>query len=87
MVEDWIGWSMSARIDQQPGKSRRWIGYVVTASWYVWTRVAFKCVPVALALGIHDERGDLFAAVRLMALGAEAVPGNFVVPLMNAAVP
>ncbi|KAL4967234.1 wax synthase family protein [Aspergillus stella-maris] len=43
-----------------------------------WTRVHWKVVPVALAAGIRDERGDLFAAVEFIRLSAKAVPGNVV---------
>ncbi|CAP92705.1 hypothetical protein E8E15_002425 [Penicillium rubens] len=62
----------------QPGVMRRWMGYAITLSWYVWSRVQLKGVPVALAMGIEDERGDLFAALELVRLSAAAVPGNFV---------
>jgi hypothetical protein len=54
------------------------MGYAITLSWYVWSRVQLKGVPVALAMGIEDERGDLFAALELVRLSAVAVPGNFV---------
>ncbi|KAJ6142502.1 hypothetical protein N7471_001955 [Penicillium samsonianum] len=60
------------------GGMRRWVGYAVTLSWYVWSRVQLKGVPVALAMGIRNERGELFAALDLVQQSAAAVPGNFV---------
>ena len=85
MVEDLGCWTLG--IDDQkkrlPSSLRRWVGYMVTASWYIWSRVTLKAVPLALAHGIHDRRGELFAAVELVDRGAVAVPGNFVAAAMR----
>lgn len=80
MLEDLGCWALGVddRAGKSPGMMRRWIGYAITLSWYVWTRVQFKAVPVALAMGIQDERGSLFAALELVRQSAAAVPGNFV---------
>ena len=77
-IEDTFSWALAIDDNQPPSKSRRWIGYSTTATWYIWTRVTLKYIPLASAMGVRDDRGELFAAVRLMRLGAEAVPGNFV---------
>lgn len=69
-------------IDDQAGHpptpTRRWLGYAITGAWYTWSRVALKAVPVAMAHGIRNDRGPLFAAVELVERGAVPVPGNFV---------
>lgn len=62
----------------KPGGMRRWVGYATTLSWYVWSRVYLKGVPVALAMGARHERRDLLAALELVRESAAAVPGNFV---------
>ncbi|EKV11533.1 MacI [Penicillium digitatum] len=79
MAEDLCCWGLG--IDDRGAKPRwmrRWVGYATTLSWYVWSRVYLKGVPVALAMGIHHEAGDLFAALELVQQSAAAVPGNFV---------
>jgi len=80
IVEDLACWVLG--IDDQaaskPTTLRRWAGYTIAGSWYIWSRVALKAVPLALAHGIRDERGPLFAALELVERGAIAVPGNFV---------
>ncbi|KAJ5359807.1 hypothetical protein N7517_008998 [Penicillium concentricum] len=62
----------------KPGGLRLWVGYATTLSWYVWSRVQLKGIPVALGIGIHHERGDLLAALEHVRQSAAAVPGNFV---------
>ncbi|KGO67470.1 hypothetical protein PITC_009210 [Penicillium italicum] len=79
MAEDLGCWVLG--IDDrraQPGGMRRWVGYATTLSWYVWSRVHLKGVPVALATGVQHERGDLLAALELVRESSAAVPGNFV---------
>lgn len=84
MVEDLLLWFMEDIGAQLLGGSStlmlifRVAGFIYTASFYVFTRVKFKCVPLTVAHGIHDERGELFAAVELLRRGVVAVPGNFV---------
>lgn len=79
-VEDLACWTLG--IDDQAGRpptpTRRWLGYAITGIWYIWSRVALKAVPLAVAHGIRNERGPLFAALELVERGAVAVPGNFV---------
>lgn len=63
----------------QPGVMRRWMGYAITLSWYVWSRVQLKGVPVALAMGIEDGgEGGFLAALKLVRRSAVAVTGNVV---------
>ncbi|RMZ77833.1 hypothetical protein DV737_g4174, partial [Chaetothyriales sp. CBS 132003] len=84
IADDGVLWALG--VDYRKGKREdgRWmrklLGYLVTATWYIYTRVWFKAVPLAIAHGIRDDngRGDLFAAVELVRRGALAVPGNFV---------
>lgn len=80
IVEDLICWLLciNDQTAQPPTVLRRWLGYMATAHWYIWSRVALKVVPLAVAHGIRDDRGPLFAAVQLVERGALAVPGNFV---------
>ena len=59
------------------------VGYITTASFYIFTRSKYKAGPLAAAHGIQDARGELFAAVELVRRGAIAVPGNFVAAIMN----
>ncbi|KAJ5186086.1 hypothetical protein N7491_006043 [Penicillium cf. griseofulvum] len=62
----------------EPGGMRLWVGYATTLTWYIWSRVQLKGIPVALGMGIHHERGDLLAALEHVRQSAAAVPGNFV---------
>ncbi|KAL8689082.1 MAG: hypothetical protein Q9218_005162 [Villophora microphyllina] len=80
MVEDSACWALG--VDDQasrvPALRRRWAGYIVTATWYIWSRVNLKVVPLAeRGHGIVDERGPLFAALQLVERNVKAVPGNF----------
>lgn len=79
-VEDLVCWVLG--IDDQahrsPTSTRRWIGYAITGAWYVWSRIALRAVALAVAHGIRNERGPLYAVVELVERGAVAVPGNFV---------
>ena len=79
MIEDLSLWifQVDCRNRESSGLWRR-VGYITTASFYIFTRVKYKAVPLAAAHGIRDERGELFAAVELVRRGAVAVPGNFV---------
>ncbi|RDL32626.1 uncharacterized protein BP5553_09082 [Venustampulla echinocandica] len=61
----------------QPSTLRRTLGYTATAAFYVWSRVAYKGIPISMAQGYKDDRGLLFAALKHMADGAYAVPGNW----------
>jgi hypothetical protein len=80
IAEDFGCWVLGIddRATRRPTMLRRWLGYLITGSWYVWSRVALKAVPLAIAHGIQTEQGPLFAAVELVGRGAVAVPGNFV---------
>ncbi|CAI7639391.1 unnamed protein product [Penicillium glandicola] len=80
IAEDLGCWALCIddRAGTKPGEMRRWMGYATTLSWYVWSRVQLKGVPLALGMGIQDERGDLFAALDFVQQSAVAVPGNFV---------
>lgn len=80
IVEDFALWVLGVddQAKQGPSKVRRWVGYGVTSTWYIWSRVALKVVPLAFAHGIRDERGPLFAALEVVERGAITVPGNFV---------
>lgn len=79
MIEDFGCWLL--RIDDRSAGEastvRRWVGYIVTAGWYFWSRVHWSVMPVALASGIQDERGPLFIALEHTRRSAAAVPGNF----------
>jgi Membrane bound O-acyl transferase family len=85
IVEDFVLWLLGIddQVQQPPSTLRRTIGYATTAFWYSWSRVALKSLPVTTAHGIHDERGQLYVAVRLIELSALAVPGNFVAAAMR----
>ncbi|KAL9580225.1 MAG: hypothetical protein Q9212_004621 [Teloschistes hypoglaucus] len=81
MLEDSACWALG--VDDQaagpPTVKRRWLGYLVTVTWYVWSRVNLKVVPLAeRGHGIMDERGQLFAALELVERNVKAVPGNFI---------
>ena len=84
VVEDLLLWVLRADRARPSGDSStsltmmRLAGFAYTATFYVFTRVRLKCVPLAVSHRIHDERGDLFAAVEVVRRGALAVPGNFV---------
>ena len=84
VVEDLLMWVLSANgatpsaDSSQSLTMTQLVGFAYTATFYVFTRVRFKCVPLTVSHGIHDERGDLFAAVEVVRRGAVAVPGNFV---------
>lgn len=84
MVEDLLMWVLGADGARPLWDSptsftiTRLAGFIYTATFYMYTRVRFKCVPLTVAHGIQDDRGDLFAAVELVRRGAVAVPGNFV---------
>ena len=79
-IEDFALWVLGVddQAKQGPSSLRRWVGYGVTSTWYIWSRVALKVVPLAFAHGFRDERGPLFEALALVERGAIAVPGNFV---------
>lgn len=79
-IEDLALWVLGVddQAKQRPSSLRRWVGYGVTSTWYIWSRVTLKVVPLAFAHGFRDERGSLFEALALVERGAIAVPGNFV---------
>jgi hypothetical protein len=80
-LEDFVLWFLGINDNnakEPPSKLRKGVGYVVTAVWYIWGRVALKAVPSAAARGFHDDRGPLYAAARLVGTEAVAGPGNFV---------
>lgn len=95
MMEDFILWilgvddrskaktSSNGPSLEGPSGFRVATGYLYTASFYIFTRVMYKAVPLAIAHGIRDQRGELFAAVELVRRGAVAVPGNFVTVVVN----
>lgn len=81
MLEDSVCWALG--VDDHaagpPTARRRWLGYLVTATWYIWSRVNLKVVPLAeRGHGIMDERGQLFAALELVERNVKAVPRNFI---------
>ena len=80
MGEDFALWILGVddQAKQGPNKVRRWVGYGITGTWYIWSRVALKVVPIAFAHGIRDERGPLFAALEVVERNAVTVPGNFI---------
>jgi Membrane bound O-acyl transferase family len=78
MVEDFGCWLLGIDDRVAPTRMRRWLGYTVTATWYIWSRVVLRAVPMLVVHGIHDKRGPLFSAVEIVERGAVAVPGNFV---------
>lgn len=84
MVEDLLMWVLGAGGSRPLWDSptsftiMRLAGFICTATFYTYTRVKLKCVPLTVVHGIHDDRGDLFAALELVRRGAAAVPGNFV---------
>lgn len=86
MVEDFVLWASG--IDCRDGRLNgvgRYMGYTLTAWFYIFTRVRYKAVPLAAAHGIEDERGELFAAVELVRRGVVAVPGNIVALILDKA--
>lgn len=87
VLEDFILWlfAMQDQGPKPPSKLRMVVGYVVVAIWWVWSRVALKAVPSAAARRFYDQRGPLYAAVRLVLTEALAGPGNFVGTLMSSA--
>lgn len=80
LVEDLICWLL--RVDDRGSDPltarRRTLGYLITATWYFWSRIWLRAVPLAKTHGITHERGPLFAAVEHLKWNAEAVPGNFI---------
>lgn len=84
VVEDLLLWIVRADGARPSGDSptsltvMQVVGFAYTATFYIFTRVRFKCVPLTVSHGVRDERGDLFAAVEVVRRGAVAVPGNFV---------
>ncbi|KAJ5769073.1 hypothetical protein N7520_003632 [Penicillium odoratum] len=80
IIEDFVCWVLGVddRSGAKPTTMRRWMGYAITVSWYVCTRVYVLAIPVALSCGIRDEREDIYAALELARRSAAAVPGNFV---------
>ena len=80
MLEDFSCWTLGINDQsaQPPTQLRRWLGYAVTTTFHVYSRVEWKAVPLARAHGFVDGRGELYAALRAMEVGASAVPGNFV---------
>lgn len=80
LIEDFICWllRLDDRESDPPTARRRTLGYLITVTWYVWSRVWLRIAPLAKAHGFTNERGPLFAAVELLKCSAEAVPGNFI---------
>lgn len=80
LVEDSMCWLL--RVEDRGSDPltarRRTLGYLITATWYVWSRIWLRAVPLAKTHGITHERGPLFAAVEHLKWNAEAVPGNFI---------
>ena len=80
MVEDFACYVLGA--DDQagpPSAHRLWLGYTITAAWYVWSRVHLKFIPLAEhGHGIVNVRGGIHAALELVERNVKAVPGNFV---------
>lgn len=88
MVEDLFCWIIGIHdsMTEQPTATRRWLGYLVTGAWYVWSRAALKAAPLAHAHGIRSDQGPLIAAVEMIGNGADAVPGNFVAKALGGVV-
>jgi hypothetical protein len=78
MLEDLVCHVLGVDDRRGVSRTRRLVGYIVTATWYAWTRVHLKAVPMAAMFGINDTRGPLFEAVELVRISLTAIPGNFV---------
>ncbi|KAF4636568.1 hypothetical protein G7Y89_g1540 [Cudoniella acicularis] len=80
MLEDFTCWTLGINDQsaQPPTQLRRWLGYAVAITFHIYTRVVWKAVPLARAHGFVDGRGEVYAALSAMEVGASAVPGNFV---------
>ena len=80
MVEDFACYTLGVNDQAGPPSAQRlWLGYAVTATWFIWSRVYLKLIPLAEhGHGIVDERGGIYAALELVERNTKAVPGNFV---------
>jgi len=81
IVEDFVCYLLGVNDQDKtkpPSTKRKWIGYAVTLCWWTYSRVALKAIPLAVAHGLQDERGPLFAALKHTEEAATSMPGNFV---------
>lgn len=92
ILEDFALWLFGINDDASspPTRTRKAVGFAVSAFWLIWSRTALKIAPAAAARGLLRDRGadadadaggrnaQWDAAVRLVLTEAVAGPGNFV---------